>query len=268
MVPGLVSSLLTAWHPADLAQCAAQFGMLSAVLLGFAAGFVWLWPYRLRHQCYLTPAGLVINGVTAALSSAALYRQGLLGAVQVSVLLTATVAIQTAGLVMTVMSLVAEAMVCASGVERVLAWSVSGGRVLPSTEVKAAFDSDSLPSSIATADALEIVLDVGPEASCGSSDEVSIGSDSVEMVSNDGGEALDALPPSFVPRRADADDAFVTRRFTPDQCVGDGNACQCADDDDEVSAAYLHCCRGLSSSLPGAKQRELLPVCRAWRTLL
>ena len=62
--------------------------------------------------------------------------------------------------------------------------------MLPSTEVKAAFDSDSLPSSTATADALEIVLDVGPEASCGSSDEVSIGSDSVEMVSNDGGEAL------------------------------------------------------------------------------
>ena len=62
MVPGLVSSLLTAWHPADLAQCAVQFGMLSAVLLGFAAGFVWLWPYRLRHQCYLTPACLAING--------------------------------------------------------------------------------------------------------------------------------------------------------------------------------------------------------------
>ena len=61
----MVPSLLTAWYPADLAQCAAQFGMLSAVLLGFAAGFVWLWPYRLRYQCYLTPAGLAINGVTA-----------------------------------------------------------------------------------------------------------------------------------------------------------------------------------------------------------
>jgi hypothetical protein len=38
------------------------------------------WPHRLRHQCYLTPAGLAINGVTAALSSTALYHQGLLGA--------------------------------------------------------------------------------------------------------------------------------------------------------------------------------------------
>ena len=44
-----------------------------------------------------------------------------------------------------------------------------------------------------------------PEASCGSSDEVSIGSDSVEIVSND--------------------DAFVTRRFTPDQCAEDDEVC-------------------------------------------
>jgi hypothetical protein len=45
------------------------------------------------------------------------------------------------------------------------------------------------------------------------------------MVSNDGVEAVDALPPSFVPRRADADDAFVTRRFTPDQCAEDDEVC-------------------------------------------
>jgi hypothetical protein len=123
-----VSSLLTAWHPADLAQCAAQFGVLSAVLLGFAAGFVWLWPYRLRHQCYLTPVGLAPDGFKAALY-----------------VLTATVAIHTAGLVM---SLMAEAKICASGAEEGLVWSVSVGRVLPPT-----------------ADALKVVLEVAQEGS-------------------------------------------------------------------------------------------------------
>jgi hypothetical protein len=117
MVPGLVSSLLTAWHPADLAQCAAQFGMLSAVLLGFAAGFVWLWPYRLRHQCYLTPAGLAANGVTTMLSGAALYHEHLLGPALMSVLLTEMVVIQVALFVLTVFSTVAEAIICDAGAE-------------------------------------------------------------------------------------------------------------------------------------------------------